>query len=131
MVGHVGEGQVLDDGLLHLCLVVAGVTGQILLDGDLPDAVVGGLIESHIVDGVIAGLVDVGVPHFHVVQPRAGDIGQQSAEGDAHQQQRLELLADAQVQQYAGHGDHDQVFPAAVHEEPGKAGLVHQLGQGL
>ena len=89
------------------------------------------VIEGIVVDGIIGALVHIGVPHTHVVQPRAGDIGEQHAEGDAHQQQRLELLADAQVEQHAGQGDHDQVFPAARREEPGKAGLGGQLGQGL
>ena len=89
------------------------------------------VVEGVVVDSIIGALVDVGVPHAHMVQPRAGDVGEQHAESDAHQQQGLELLADAQVEQHAGQGNHDQVFPAARREEPGKAGLGGQLGQGL
>jgi len=34
-----------------------------------------------------------------VVEVRAGDVGQQRAEGDADQQQRLKLLVDAEIEQ--------------------------------
>ena len=89
------------------------------------------VVEGVVVDHVIGALIHVGVPHAHVVQRGAGDVGEQHAEGDAHQQQGLELLADAQVEQHAGQGDHNQVFPAARRKEPGEAGLGGQLGQGL
>ena len=132
VVGGVRPGLLLEVVLDLLRGVPAGPGCDIIVHLHL---VVGPLlrrvIEGVVVDGIIGALVHIGVPHTHVVQPRAGDVGEQDAEGDAHQQQRLELLADAQVQQQAGHGDHDQVFPAAVGKEPGKAGLGGQLGQGL
>ena len=49
-----------------------------------------------------------------MVHFRTGQVGDQHAEGDGNQQQRLKLLDNAQIQQHAGHGDHDEAFPVAV-----------------
>ena len=46
-----------------------------------------------------------------MVQTAAGQVGQQGTEGDTHQQQGLELLNDAQIQQQAAHQDHDDLPP--------------------
>ena len=53
---------------------------------------------------------------------RGGQVGQQHAEGNGQQQQRLELLHDRQIQQEAGHGDHHVIAPVA-------AGAVQALGK--
>ena len=44
-----------------------------------------------------------------VIEPRARQVGEQHAEGDGEQQQRLELLHDRQIQQHAGDADHHQL----------------------
>ena len=45
------------------------------------------------------------------------NVGEQTAKGDAHQQQGFKLFDNAQIQQHAGHADHDEVFPASVGKE--------------
>ena len=56
-----------------------------------------------------------------------GQVGHQHAKGDGHHQQGLELLFDAQVQQKAGDGQHDQVLPPAVLEQQGKACVIEKI----
>ena len=63
---------------------------------------------------VVPQLLVVKTAQGQVVQARTGQVGQQAAEGNAHQQQRLEFLDDAQVQQHAGDDQHHQILPAAV-----------------
>ena len=46
---------------------------------------------------------------FGMIQFRARQVGEQHAEGDGEQQQRLELLHDRQIQQHAGDEDHHQL----------------------
>ena len=48
-----------------------------------------------------------------MIQAAQRQVTQQAAEGDAYQQQGLELLHNAQVQQHAGDDQHHQVLPAA------------------
>ena len=84
------------------------------------------IIEADLVGGVIGSVINVGVPHLHVVEPAPGNVGEQGAKGDAHQQQRLKFLVNAQVEQDAGYGDHNEILPAACGEESGKAGVLHQ-----
>ena len=45
-------------------------------------------------------------------------VRQEHAEGDGHEQERLELLDDAQVEKHAGYRDHDQVRPPASTANP-------------
>ena len=44
-------------------------------------------------------------------------VGHQHAEADGQQQQRLKLVDNGQVQQHAGHADHDGILPAALGKE--------------
>ena len=53
----------------------------------------------------------------HVEDAVQGQVGHQHTKADGQQQQRLELLDDGQIQQHAGHGEHDGVLPAALGEE--------------
>ena len=91
----------------------AGVQGG--LDADIED--IQQTAFPH--DGAVAviqvtcGIHEV-VPQLLVVKTAQGQVGQQAAEGNAHQQQRLEFLDDAQVQQHTGDDQHHQILPAAV-----------------
>ena len=70
------------------------------------------------------------IPQLLVVQTGSGQVGKQTAESDANQQQRLKLLHDGQIQQHTGDDDHHQILPAAIHEacgQSGKAGIVPQI----
>ena len=71
------------------------------------------------------GRVQLGVDRVQAGE--VADVGQQAAERDADEQQRLEALDDAEVQQHAGDHDHDEILPAAVCEEARKAGFRRQL----
>ena len=73
---------------------------------------------------VIVGTVGIHKrgPQVIVVKTGAGQVGQQTAEGDAAQQQRLELFDNSQIQQNAGQAQHDQILPAALGQEPGEDG---------
>ena len=62
-----------------------------------------------------------------VVHLRPGQVGQQHAESDGHQQQRFKLLHDAQVQQYTGNQDHNQAFPVPTLGELVKARTVDKI----
>ena len=53
----------------------------------------------------------------HVEDAVEGQVGHQHTEADGQQQQRLKLLDDGQIQQHAGHCQHDGVLPAALGEE--------------
>lgn len=55
---------------------------------------------------------------------RAGEIGDEHTEGDGHQQQRLKLLYDAQIQQHAGDAQHDEAAPVAVLGKEVEAGVL-------
>ena len=55
---------------------------------------------------------------------RAGEVGDEHTEGDGHQQQRLKLLYDAQVQQHAGDAQHDEAAPVAVLGKEVEAGVL-------
>ena len=55
---------------------------------------------------------------------RAGEVGDEHTEGDRHQQQRLKLLYDAQVQQHAGDAQHDEAAPVAVLGKEVEAGVL-------
>ena len=61
-----------------------------------------------------------GVAH----QTREGQVGQQHTEGNRHEQQRLKLLHDSQIQQQAGDGDHHVLTPGAS-REAGRLGDFH------
>ena len=86
-------------------------------------------------DGAIAVISGValfheGVPQLLMVQACTGQVGQQTPEGDAHQEQRLKLLHNAQVQKDTGDHQHNKILPAAGGEpceDPGKAGIVPQV----
>ena len=73
--------------------------------------------------------VHEGIPQLLMVQAAAGQVRQQAAEGDADQQQGLELLDDSQVQQHAGDDQHHQVLPAAcakIGNDGGEAAVIPQ-----
>lgn len=55
---------------------------------------------------------------------RAGEVGDEHTEGDGHQQQRLKLLYDAQIQQHAGDAQHDEAAPVAVLGKEVEAGVL-------
>lgn len=55
---------------------------------------------------------------------RAGEVGDEHTEGDRHQQQRLKLLYDAQIQQHAGDAQHDEAAPVAVLGKEVEAGVL-------
>ena len=61
-----------------------------------------------------------------MVHLRAGQVGQQHAEGDGQQQQGLELLDDGQVEQHAGDENHHQRLPVA-REQLHKARLIQKI----
>ena len=84
-----------------------------------------------------AGFIEKVCPKLrmiHGVGPAHGNkiaqIAQQAAKGDAAQQQRLEFLHDAQIEQHEGDDDHNQILPAAIHKEGRKAGFVPELQKG-
>ena len=79
--------------------------------------------EFRVVQGV--GRIQRGVNRVQTGE--VADVREQAAERDADEQQRLEALDDAEVQQHAGNDDHDKVLPAAVCEEARKAGFRRQL----
>ena len=92
---------------------------------------------------VLAALIEEVRPQLGVIQRVGGvqigvdrvktreiaDVCKQAAERNADQQQRLEALDNAEVQQHARHDDHHEVLPAAGSEETGKAGFCCQLRQ--
>ena len=55
---------------------------------------------------------------------RAGEVGDEHTEGDGHQQQRLKLLYNAQIQQHAGDAQHDEAAPVAVLGKEVEAGVL-------
>ncbi len=72
--------------------------------------------------------VDVSAGEEDLVEhPCAGQVGDEHAEGDGHQQQRLELLHDAQEQQAAGDEDHHGALPVVTGEELHEARAVHKI----
>ena len=74
-------------------------------------------------------------PQFLIVKTRAGQVGQQTTEGNTAQQQRLEFSNNSQVEQPAGDYQHHQILPAKICEEAGdnrrKATAVPQIQQDL
>ena len=79
------------------------------------------LIEHpHETDGAAVG---GRVVHRLVKQAGDGQVGQQHTKGDGNQQQGLEALADAHVQQKAGDQQHDNGAPI----QSGKAGTLHNF----
>ena len=63
---------------------------------------------------------DVGVPELGVIHLGAREVGEQHAEGDTDQQQRLKLLYQPQIQQHAGDRDHQDLTPVVEqHVEAG------------
>ena len=110
----------------------AGV--QRSLDTDVEDVQQTALAHNGAV-GMVGGMTfghEVG-PQLLIVQAGTGQVGQQAAESDAAQQQRLEFFHDGQVQQAAGDDNHHQVLPAALGSEAGndggKAGIIPQIQQ--
>ena len=65
------------------------------------------------------GGIQKGLPQIRMVKSvgshpdKVAEIGQQAAEGDAAEQQRLKLFDDAEIEQHEGNHDHDDVLPAA------------------
>ena len=81
----------------------AGVDAQLDAEIEVVEkTTVFGICQNGPVD--VAALVDLRVVEF-----RARQVGEQHAEGDGEQQQRLELLHDRQIQQHAGDEDHHQL----------------------
>ena len=77
-----------------------------------------------------AALPGIGSAYGVQIGGQAGeiaDVGQQAAERDADEQQRLEALDNAQIEQNAGNDDHDEVSPTTVHDQACKAGFHRQL----
>ena len=67
--------------------------------------------------------VDVpSVKQFAVEHVGAGQVGQQHAEGDRQQQQRLELFDNGQIGQETGNREHNQRLPVVGQQS--KAGLL-------
>ena len=82
------------------------------------------------------GSVQKGFPQLRMVQgvvahaDKVAEVGEQTAEGNAAKQQRLELLHDPEVEQNKGNHDHDDVLPTAVcRKECGKTGLQREFLQ--
>ena len=63
-----------------------------------------------------AGVVDQ--PQQAIILAHAGEGGvdEETAEADGHQQQRLEVPGDAQIEQHQAHDQHDGRAPLATHE---------------
>ncbi len=87
------------------------------------------------VDGVLNALIEHphetystavrgGVIHRLVEQAGDGQVGQQHTEGDGNQQQGLEALANAHVQQHTGDNQHKSGLPV----QSGKAGAGRDRG---
>ena len=87
----------------------------------------GGVKECTPEFGVVHGVGRVQLRVDRIQTGEVADVRKQAAERDADEQQRLEALDDAEVQQHAGNDDHDKVLPAAVCEEARKAGFRCQL----
>ena len=76
--------------------------------------VVGDLMERHLIDVLHHGdavhgdgdeALGVGLQHAHAA---AGEVGDEHAEGDGHEQQRLVFLHDAQIEQHEGQEVHHE-----------------------
>jgi hypothetical protein len=105
------------------------------LDADVEDVEEAALLE----DGFIAVVgsvvrIEESIPEIRMIEGvRLGQahevahVDQQAAKGDAHQQQGLKLLDDAEIEQDARDQDHDRVLPSAVVEQSGKAGALEQI----
>src|SRR5699024_490518 len=79
-------------------------------------------------DGAEADLAgEEAIPQLRRIEAAAGKIGQQRAEGDAHQQQGLKLLDNAEIEKHAGDDDHHQVLPAIADKEVVKAGVIPEF----
>ena len=87
----------------------------------------GGVQEGAPELGVVHGVGRVQIGVDRVQAGEVADVCKQAAERDADEQQRLEALDNAEVQQHAGDHDHDEILPAAVCEEARKAGFRRQL----
>ena len=58
---------------------------------------------------------------------RAGEVGAQHTEGDGQKQQGLKALADGEIQQHKGDGDHDEHLPVVANAKLSKAGLLGKV----
>ena len=88
---------------------------------------------------VRAGGIQKGFPQLRMVQGivsaqvyhKEAQVAQQAAERYAAQKQRFKLFHDSEIEQHKRYHDHDQVLPAAGHEERGKARFQSQRFQGI
>lgn len=132
--GNGGSGLLRDggDGLLHHLRGEGGLGGghQLLDVGGqhvFRHALTVEVRQQRRRDGLPADEVPVDVTPGEedlVEHIRAGEVGDEHTEGDGHQQQRLKLLYDAQIQQHAGDAKHDEAAPVAVLGKEVEAGVL-------
>ena len=67
--------------------------------------------------------------NFGVEHTCAGQVGQQNAESDGQEQQRLEALSDGKIHQNKGNDDHNDGAPVSLADELHDAGLVEEVLQ--
>ena len=70
-----------------------------------------------------------GIPQLRVIDAGTGQVGEQHTEGDTHQQQRLKLLYNAQIEQQAGNGNHDDLLDGVHAPHGGKGAKARLLSQ--
>ena len=66
-------------------------------------------------------------PQLLIVQTCAGQVGKNTAKGNATKKQRLKFLYDRQIQQDTADGDHHKILPAAggkCGENRGKTAVI-------
>ncbi len=76
----------------------------------------------NLAEAVICGVVRIhkGIPQFLMVKACIRQIRQNTAKGNANQQQRLKLLDNGKVHQHAADYQHDKVLPAVIRHEAGE-----------
>ena len=70
---------------------------------------------------------DIRIPEFRMVHMGAGQVGQQHAEGNADQKQRLKFLHQTKIKQHTGQHDHDDL--AEVREQHEETGCLSEPSQ--
>ena len=109
VVNDIGKGDLFNDLGLRRIFWQRGAVG-LLVD----DQAVFRVVEDGVVGHIVGATVGIGVPHGGVVEVGAGQVGEQYAHRDAHQQQRLKLLVDGQPEQHQANDNHHQHLPAAA-----------------
>ena len=110
------------------------------LDTDIEKVKQAGMTHDVAVAVIVrAGGIQKGFPQLRMVQGivsaqvyhKEAQVAQQAAERYAAQKQRFKLFHDPEIEQHKRYHDHDQVLPAAGHEERGKARFQSQRFQGI